>query len=199
MARKNLIRTNEYPYHVTIRSNNKEWFNLPLTEMWTICINAIRVSNFKVPVKVEAFVLMNNHYHLLLYTPNSNLDKFMNVLNSKISKDIRIRTNRINRVFGDRYKWKLITCNLYYKSVIRYIFQNPLEVKLVTKCEDYVFSTLYYQKRNISLGLELPQEFTSQNYIKYINEQIETQTKIEIKKSLKQIGISHSQNLIPSD
>ena len=32
------------------------------------------------PVKIEAFVLMSNHYHLLLYTPDANLDKFMNVL-----------------------------------------------------------------------------------------------------------------------
>jgi len=81
MPRKNLIRTNLYPYHVTIRSNNKEWFDLPREIVWKICLRAMVLANQKHPVRIQAFVLMANHYHLLIWTPQCNLDRFMSVFN----------------------------------------------------------------------------------------------------------------------
>ena len=192
MARKNLIRTNEFPYHVVIRCNNKEWFNLPIAEIWDICIDALKRANFKYPVRIISFVLMNNHYHMILFTPNSDLDKFMKILNSIISKDIRYKTKRINRIFGDRYKWKLINNKQYYNTVLRYIFQNPIHAYMATRCEQYPYSTIYYQTNNISLGIELPSEFTTSIFIDYINTKTPALEKQMLKKSLNQIGQSHS-------
>jgi putative transposase len=38
MPRKPLFRTKKLPYHVWARSNNKEWFNLPIEDVWkTFC------------------------------------------------------------------------------------------------------------------------------------------------------------------
>jgi len=191
MPRKNLVRTDQYPYHIIIRSNNKEWFNLPMETMWNICIDSLKRANYKRPVKLESFVLMNNHYHMLLFTPNCDLDKFMHILNSTISKEIRLLTKRINRVFGDRYKWKIINSESYYQLVIRYIFQNPINAKLINKCENYPYSTLYYQIKNIPLGLNLPCEFKSSNFLNYINTQVSADEIKEISETLNKIGISH--------
>lgn len=170
MARKTLIRQNIYPYHVTIRSNNKEWFDLPSEDMWKLCLSSLTIANFKVPVKVEAFVLMNNHYHLLLFTPNANLDKFMKILNSTISGFIRRKTGRINHIFGGRYKWSLIDNLSYYQNVTRYIFQNPIRANLCKRCEEYKLSTIYYQVNKQQLPFSLPAKFTDQKFINYINE-----------------------------
>lgn len=77
-------------------------------------------------------------------------------MNSYISRDIRTYTGRINRIFGDRYRWQLITSDSYYQRVIRYIFQNPLRKGLVKKCEDYKYSTLYHQKYGDFFPCKLP-------------------------------------------
>jgi putative transposase len=143
MPRKNLIRTHLYPYHVTIRCNNREWFELPINDVWKICLAAFEHANQRHSVKLQAFVLMSNHYHALIWTPLLNLDLFMFEFNSFISKAIRQRTKRINRIFGDRYKWCLVDQQSYYLSVLRYVYQNPLKVGLVQYCHEYIYSTLH--------------------------------------------------------
>ena len=189
MPRKPLIRVDNRPYHVTIRSNNKEWFDLPMKLVWKICIDALRQASFKYPVKIDSFVLMSNHYHLLLYTPNADIDKFMSVLNSTISREIRSYTGRINRIFGDRYRWKLINCDQYYQNVIRYVFQNPIKAKITKRCEDYLYSTLYYQLKNIEIGFTLPTKFIGSRFIEFINDDFESS---EISKALRVSGPSHN-------
>ena len=171
MPRKNLIRTNLYPYHVTIRSNNKEWFDLPREIVWKICLRAMVLANQKHPVRIQAFVLMANHYHLLIWTPQCNLDRFMNVFNYQISKDIRERTGRINRVFGDRYKWSLVENPNYYHQVLKYIYQNPLRANLVRRCEMYPYSSLYYVMNNLKFPLELyrPVINGKENFFQWLN------------------------------
>ena len=160
MPRKNLIRSHLYPYHVTIRCNNKEWFDLPLSEIWQICLEAFAYAISKVYVKIQAFVLMSNHYHLLIWTPDSNLDRFMFFFNYNISKKIRVRTGRINRIFGDRYRWTLVQEESYFNAVLIYIYQNPLRQHLVLKCEDYPFSTLKYFVNNMPLPFLLDRPFS---------------------------------------
>jgi len=189
MARKRLIRTSEFPYHVTIRSNNKDWFDIPMDVLWSISQQALARAAFKYPVKIEAFVLMNNHYHLLLYTPNSDLDVFMHILNSSLSKGIRSRTGRINRVFGDRYKWSLIQTDRYYRNVVRYIFQNPVRAGLTKKCEDYKFSTLYYQVKKMRLPVKLPERFCDKNYLSEFNTIIDSEKCQEFKREIRSSGV----------
>ncbi len=158
MPRKKLIRTSDYPYHVTIRCNNKEWFDLPLEEVWDICLYAIRHACSIHPIHLQAFVLMSNHYHMLIWTPDENLDKFMFELNRKISSAIRWRTGRINRIFGARYRWSLIQEQRYWVNVLRYIYENPFKEEIVDRCEDYQFSSLYYvvRKKEFSIPLFEP-------------------------------------------
>ena len=138
-------------------------------------MDAINQASYKYPVEIDAFVLMSNHYHLLLITPNADIDKFMSILNTSISREIRFRTGRINRIFGDRYKWKLINCDKYYQNVIRSVFQNPLKAKISKRCEDYPYSTLYYQVRRIDLGIKLPKKYIEERFIKFIMRSLKVQ------------------------
>lgn len=170
MPRKKIIRSDSHPYHVTIRTNNKEWFKVPLDEVWSICLNALSVTNFKCPANIHAFVLMNNHYHLLITTPNADLDKFMFYLNSKISKEIRKKTDRINSIFGSRYHWELIENDNYYKNVLRYIYQNPIRAQIVKRCEEYKYSSLHSilnnKNRNLNFDVAL---LGIDHFIEWIN------------------------------
>jgi putative transposase len=158
---------------VTIRCNNKDWFDLPLSVVWEICLKGLKRAHHVVPVDIQAFVLMSNHYHLLIWTPNADLDKFMFEFNRFLSLEIRTQTGRINRIFGDRYKWSLIQNDSYYFTVEKYIYQNPLAAKIVSRCEDYPYSTLYYVVKNLSFSVPLKQlereSLISENYLNLIN------------------------------
>ena len=184
MPRKNLIRTNLHPYHVTIRSNNREWFELPLREVWDICIEALKFANRQYPVKLQAFVLMSNHYHLMLWTPNCDLDKFMYVFNSKISKSIRKKTGRINRIFGDRYKWSVIEDVNYFRTCLRDIYQNPVKANIVLRCEEYVYSSVFYVIRDFDLDIDwfCPLLEDREEFIEWMNKTEENS--VNIKKAL---------------
>ncbi|PIK14729.1 transposase [Halobacteriovorax sp. JY17] len=142
MPRKKIIRTHLFPYHVTIRTNNKEWFKIPLPEVWKITQIALDKCCQKVPVDVHAFVLMNNHYHMILSTPSSDLDLFMRHFNRMISDMISRRTGVINRKFGGPYRWTIIDNRKYAFNVFRYVYRNPVRAGLCKRVEDYPFSSL---------------------------------------------------------
>ena len=142
MGRKLLIRTNKYPYHITTRSRNRDWYNISTNDIWKIYLEALAHANKKYFVILHAFVLMNNHYHIILSTPNSNIDRFMFELNRIVSLKIRSTSKRTNQIFGGRYKWSLICDTKYLHNVCKYVYQNPLKVNLVKCCEDYRFSSL---------------------------------------------------------
>ena len=55
-------------------------------------------------VKIHAFVLMHNHYHLLVQTPHANLSRAMQWLNVSYSVWFNRRRERVGPVFQGRYK-----------------------------------------------------------------------------------------------
>ena len=154
MPRRNLIRTSTIPYHVTSRSNNREWFDLPGDEVWQIAWEVFRYAYSRFPVDLHSFVLMSNHYHMLLTTPNADIDLFMQAFNKRFSDLLRERTRYINRMFGGPYHWSLVEDQYYLANVYRYIYQNPKRAGIVEKCEDYPYSTLSYKvkKRLMEFG-----------------------------------------------
>ena len=155
MPRKSLIRTNLYYYHITTRSNHREWFKIPLKQVWQIAVKSINKANSNNPAHIAQLVLMSNHYHLLIRTPGSDIDRFMFWFNKTFSDLLRQQSGQINRMFGSNYKWSLITNQIYLKRVIIYIFQNPLRANIVNNIEDYPYSSLYYQRRGIDIGFPL--------------------------------------------
>ena len=142
MPRKPLIRSEHLPYHVTSRSHNKEAFALPIENVWSLALKSFSEAYGLHPVEIVSFVLMSNHYHLLLYTPKGNLDLFMYEFNKRLAQSIQRESKNINQVFGGRYKWSLIESKQYFSNCYRYVFQNPVRAGLVYRCEEYRFSTL---------------------------------------------------------
>jgi len=138
-----LIRSEIHPYHITSRCNNKEFFPIPLEQVWRIMLNQLLRIHQNHRLAIHAFVLMGNHFHLLCHTPDANIDEVMHSLLRTSSLMISKRANSINHLWGSRYKWSLIDNQSYYYQVYRYIYQNPLRVGLVSRVEDYRFSTIH--------------------------------------------------------
>ncbi|MGI4993298.1 transposase [Halobacteriovorax sp. GFR7] len=186
MPRKPIIRTNLCPYHVYIRTNNKEWFDIPMPTVWNYCLKSIKYAQNHHPVEIQAFVLMTNHYHLLIWTPNFDIDRFMFFMNSHLSKLIRRETGRINRIFGDRYKWSIVKDQKYYQTVLRYVYQNPNRKGITQKCQDYEFSTLSYVIKNEDLGFKLKDPIIgdTKNFLEWVNQEDEKFSSTRIKDAL---------------
>jgi putative transposase len=142
MAREKLPYLRNGIYHVRARSNNKEWFYVPIHQLWDIFLKKFNIIGQEYHAHVIAFVLMSNHYHLLIETPEANLGAIMNYLQREVSRSVGRISGRINHVFGGTYKGTLIDDEMYLFNVYRYLYQNPVEAKLCSRVEQYKYSTL---------------------------------------------------------
>jgi len=114
-----------------------------MLECWRIFEEILSDVSKKYCAEIGSFVLMSNHFHMIIWTPNENLDEIMNHLLREVSKKINKSSNRINHVFGGPYKWSLITTQKYLVHAYRYLYQNPIRSKITKKAEEYPYSTLY--------------------------------------------------------
>lgn len=142
MARKRFNVQTEKPIHIYGRSNNAEWFQPCMDTTWNIFNDFLNYVNHCYNLKIHAFVLMSNHYHLLASTPDKNLPLIMNRLHTEISIAMNCSSGRINHVFGGRYKACEIKNTNYLDNVIKYIYQNPVRAGLCDLAETYKYSTL---------------------------------------------------------
>ena len=161
MARKPLIRTATGYYHITVRVNHKDVFPLPLGECWKIFLYLLSEIGAKFGADVHAFVLMSNHYHLMLSTPLLNVDKVMKYVNREATRAIGSKSGLCNHVFGARYHWTLTYNPANTAHVLKYIYRNPVKAELVRRVEDYPYSSVavYWDSSNIPF-IRPPRELT---------------------------------------
>jgi len=84
-------------------------------------------------LRLYAYVLMSNHYHLLVCTPRGNLSKAMQRLQSSYSTWFRVRHHVSGHVFGGRFKAPLVDGDAYLLGVSRYIHLNPVCIAALAK------------------------------------------------------------------
>lgn len=142
MPRPLLIRSENHPYHITARCNNKEFFPLLLSDVWPLMLNYLKKTHDNHQLAIHAFVLMGNHFHLLCHTPKGNIDEAMHFFMRSTSVCINHRARLTNHLWGGRYRWSLIESQRHYYQVYRYIYQNPIRARIVARVEDYPYSTL---------------------------------------------------------
>ncbi|MCI5071602.1 transposase [bacterium] len=165
MPRKPLIKSSVYPYHIFGRSNNKEHFYVPLDVVWDISTYLFEKVHQEYEAKLHTFVLMPNHYHILMSTPLKNIDQIMNYWVRELSKKINYRAGRINRVFGGRYKWCSIQDEIYHANAYKYIYQNPTRAFLSDKIETYPWSTIQFLKNNNIPKYLYDEDFCQLNHV----------------------------------
>ncbi len=88
-----------------------------------------------------AFVLLTNHLHLLLKTPQPNLSRGMQAFLSSYALWCLRRRGRGGHLFQGRYKAEMIEDEGYYWTVSRYIHLNPVRARLVEHPADWEWSS----------------------------------------------------------
>ena len=142
MPRKHVIRHPEASYHISVRCNNKDWFAMPLREVWSIFERYLFFLHAGFCMEVQGFVVMSNHFHLLIKAPLQNLPEGMNYLLRETSRRIGEGTNRINHVYGGPYHWTLVRDWRHLHIAYKYLYRNPVEAGVCARVEEYEFSTL---------------------------------------------------------
>jgi putative transposase len=141
----------EFPgafYHVMARGNRREAI-FKDEEDHKFFLHALSQVCKRTGWLVHAWVLMGNHYHLFIQTPEANLVSGMKWLQNTYTRRFNIRHRAWGRVFGDRYKAIYIDGEdpLYYQTLMDYIHLNPIRAGLVGKTKgtdllDYPWSSL---------------------------------------------------------
>ncbi len=149
MPRKKLILSDIYPYHITNRSNNKEFFYLDKELLWDLFQDNLLELNSKFGCRTHALVLMSNHYHLLIDTPRANLGESMKYFHREVARQSNFKANRTNHFFGGRYKWSLIQNEIYYWNAVKYIFRNPIRAGICNEVTNYPYSSISNFKKDL--------------------------------------------------
>jgi putative transposase len=142
MARNPHIPSAEFPYHVCARRINREGFLSPLPEVWAIMEDQLFFIHRAYEVKIHSFVLMSNHFHLLISTPHANLSSVMNHFSHVTSKILNFESGHSNQNWGSRNHQTLVRSYNHFCHVYKYVYRNPVQAGIVGQVEDYKFSTL---------------------------------------------------------
>lgn len=89
----------------------------------------------------HSYVLMNNHYHLILETPKANLSKIMHYLNTSYAVYFNTKHRRVGPLYQGRFKAVLVQQDEYLHYLSCYIHLNPLRVGIVKSPEEYPYSS----------------------------------------------------------
>jgi len=92
-------------------------------------------------VQLHGYVLMRNHYHLLIETKEENLSKFMKHINASYAIYFNKKYKRSGHLWQGRFKSWYVTDVSYLYTLINYIENNPLKAKIVKNVSEYRHSS----------------------------------------------------------
>ena len=124
--------------------------------------------------KIHAFVLMPNHVHMLISTPQEDLGQIMNHWMRSGTHTINRRSGHSGHIFGGRYHWSLIDSPPYYGHAYKYVYRNPVRANLCDSVQDYRYSTFSGIIGDRSLPFPLHFPFHEENHM-YIPDDLEEQ------------------------
>ena len=91
--------------------------------------------------RLHAFVLMTNHEHLFVQTPEANLSAGMQYLGGSYTSYFNRRHRRAGHLMQGRYRGHLIDAEGYFLEVSRYLHLNPVRAKLCRRPWRYEWSS----------------------------------------------------------
>lgn len=129
MARKPRKKSESQKYHVILRGNNKQ--NIFFNDADRLfMLNRIKKYAEQTEIELYAFCLMDNHIHLLLGKANPNLSKFVQKLATSYAMYFNRKYEHSGHLFQGRFKSEPVDSDEYFKTVFRYILQNPCKANI---------------------------------------------------------------------
>lgn len=115
-------------YHVTCRGNDRRVIfrdDHDRTRFLAQLESALEIFS----VRLHAYVLMSNHFHLIVETPKANLSEFMRQFNISYTSYYNRRHGRIGHLYQGRFKAIVVDKDSYLLELSRYVHLNPIRIK----------------------------------------------------------------------
>ncbi len=126
-------------YHIIQRGNNKAYIYDDQSDK-ACFLNIIRETKTMMPFEVLYYVIMDNHYHLVLRMNETSISKIMWRVNMRYSVYFNKKYDRTGTIFGSRYKSVSIKSTRQFMTVIQYNSLNPVKANIVMQPEQYKWS-----------------------------------------------------------
>jgi putative transposase len=152
----------EYPgavYHVTTRGNARnKIFSDDQDRLGFLAVLDTAVKRFN--WLCHAYCLMDNHYHLVIETPDANLSIGMRQLNGIYTQKYNRRHATPGHIFQGRFKAILVDKDNYLLELCRYVVLNPVRAKMVEKIAHWTWSSY-----PATAGLKTPPVYLTTDWI----------------------------------
>lgn len=127
-------------YHVMSRGNRKLRI-FDDDDDRRIFMTTLERAVWQYAIRVLAWCLMPNHYHLVIETPRGNLSDAMRHINGVYTQATNRLHQRTGHVFEGRFKSFVVQQESYLRRVARYVVLNPVRAHLVVDPADWSWSS----------------------------------------------------------
>jgi len=148
MARKDTVKYEGALYHIYQRGNNKE-FIFENDNIKTFILKYLKEYNKKFDYELLAYVIMDNHYHLLIKTNKADISTIMFNINNLLGKYVNGQLGRTGHAFDSRYRCKLVETDANLIWLLRYIHRNPVKAHICNDINDYRWSSHNFYKNYV--------------------------------------------------
>lgn len=137
--KRNFVR-NSY-YHVFNRCNNKEMILRKPSDK-NMFVNLLYKYIKKTELRLIAFCIMDNHFHLILKTGNKpkEISKYMQKVTTSFAMQMNRKYQRVGHIFQGRYNANLLYWKKDLLRATAYIKHNPVVDGLVKRSSEYPWS-----------------------------------------------------------
>jgi len=140
MSRKRRIHHIGGFYHIMVRGNNGQPIFFSDSDRCKFLLLLQEMSE-RFGCRIHGFCLMSNHVHLVLQVSEKHISAPMHDLLFRYTRYINQKQNRIGHLFQGRFKSILVEEGDYLIELIRYVHLNPVRAGIVSKPEDYRWSS----------------------------------------------------------
>jgi putative transposase len=133
--------------------------------------NILREAHERIPLRLLAFVVMPNHWHLVVWPSQSGqltaYLQWLTVTHVRRSHAAR-HTVGSGPIYQGRYKSFPIEEGEHFLTVCRYVERNPLRANLVTRAQDWRWSSLWHRVQQTGVSwlspwpMEVPVGWTTE-------------------------------------
>ena len=136
----------DIPYHIIHRGNNRQKIFFCVGD-YKYFLSLLEEAKKKYKCRLYSYVLMSNHIHLLLESPQvtENLAKYIKLIAQKYTQYINKIYKRTGALWEGRFKSSLVSKDNYLLACSRYIEMNPVRANIVKDPKDYRWSSYRYK------------------------------------------------------
>ena len=127
-------------YHLMSRGNNGQDIFITDDDRH-LFLETLSEMSERFDIEIYAYVLMSNHYHLLIRTLRANLKKAMQWFGTTYTRRFNNQNVRSGHLFQGRYKSILVQDDAYIMQLSCYIHRNPLRAGIVKRLIDFKWSS----------------------------------------------------------